>query len=250
LEVPLLLDRLRAQHPDADLYVLPEYTFQDPVPQRVKDWCRRNKTHLLVGGKEPVASEQFFNTAYVIGPGGDVVFQQAKAQPIQFFKDGLPAKQQVVWNSPWGRLGICICYDLSYTHLVDKLVRQGAQGVLTPTMDVEDWGRYQHRLHARVAPMRAAEYGVPIFRVASSGVSQIVSRTGKTIQTKEFPGNGEMIAGVLHLGPSARLPFDRWLVWPSVLIAAYVAALGFWLALWDRKKRQVEPEPELEIAVQ
>jgi apolipoprotein N-acyltransferase len=31
LEVPAALDRLRAQYPAADLYVLPEYTFQDPV---------------------------------------------------------------------------------------------------------------------------------------------------------------------------------------------------------------------------
>ena len=43
---------------------------------------------------EPAGGEQFFNTAYVIGPDGEVAFTQVKAQPIQFFQDGLPARQQ------------------------------------------------------------------------------------------------------------------------------------------------------------
>jgi apolipoprotein N-acyltransferase len=246
LEVPQLLDRLRAEHPDANLYVLPEYTFDDPVPKQVKEWCRRNQKYLLVGGKEPLVGGKFFNMAYMIGPTGEVVFQQAKAQPIQFFKDGLPAARQQVWNSAWGKLGICICYDLSYTHLNDKLARQGAQAILAPTMDVEDWGRYQHQLHARIAPMRAAEYRIPIFRLASSGVSQILSSSGEIIQTKQFPGNGEMLAGALQLGSPARLPLDRWLVWPAVIVTAFIAAWGFWLALWDRKRpsaeRNIPPE--------
>ena len=62
-------------------------------------------------------------------------------------------------------IGICICYDLSYRRVTDPLIRMGAQALIVPTMDVADWGRRQHELHARVAPVRAAEYGVPIFRL-------------------------------------------------------------------------------------
>jgi apolipoprotein N-acyltransferase len=103
-------------------------------------------------------------------------------------------------------------------------------------MDVEDWGRYQHRLHARIGPMRAAEYRIPVFRVASSGISQIVSSRGRAIETKQFPGSSEVLSGVLSLGSPARLPIDRWLVWPAVLVTGAVAAWAFWLALWERKK--------------
>ena len=95
---------------------------------------------------------------------------QERAHPV--FKDGLPAPEQKVWDSPWGKIGICICYDLSYTRVTDALVRQGAQMLIVPTMDVETWGQHQHELHARIAPVRAAEYGILIFRVASSGISQ------------------------------------------------------------------------------
>ena len=63
---------------------------------------------------------------------------------------------------------------------------QGAQLLIVPTMDVEEWGRHQHELHARVAPVRAAEYGIPIFRLASSGISQAVTGGGHVIAQNLF----------------------------------------------------------------
>ena len=153
----------------------------------------------------------FFNSAFVVGSNGEGVFQQAKSVPIQFFKDGLPASEQKVWNSPWGKIGICICYDLSYTRVTDELVRQGAQLLIVPTMDVEFWGRHQHELHARVAPVRAAEYGIPIFRVASSGISQAVTGSGQVVAQTRMPGNGDILAAKLRLPIRDSLPLDRWL---------------------------------------
>jgi apolipoprotein N-acyltransferase len=220
------LDRLAEEFPNADLHVLSEYTFGGAVPASVTNWCRSNRKYLVAGGKDYIdASEtQFRNTAFVIGPDGDRVFSQVKAVPIQFFKDGLPADQQTVWDSPWGKLGVCVCYDLSYTRVTDELIRQGAQGIIVPTMDVEDWGERQHVLHARVAPIRAAEHGVPIFRLCSSGISQAVDARGKVLATAAFPGQGELMGASFELPPQGRLPIDRWLVWPCVaMCAAFLA---------------------------
>ena len=178
-EIPAALDSLVARDTNADIVVLSEYTLDGPVPASLKDWCRANHRYLVVGGKDPAPDNNFYDTAFVVGPDGEIVFKQAKSVPIQFFKDGLPAVEQKVWDSPWGKIGFCICYDLSYTRVVDRLVREGAQLLIVPTMDVSDWGRHQHELHARVAPVRAAEYGIPIFRVASSGISQAVTHRGK-----------------------------------------------------------------------
>ena len=85
-----------------------------------------------------LGTTNFYDTAFVVGTNGEVVFKQVKSVPIQFFKDGLPAKEQTVWNSPWGKIGFCVCYDLSYTRVTDELVRQGAQLLIVPTMDVEN----------------------------------------------------------------------------------------------------------------
>ncbi len=210
-EVLLRLNEMVRKHPEAELLLLSEYTFTEPIPEKVKTWCHTQHKYLIAGGKDPAGTNNFYNTAFVVSPQGEVVFKQVKSVPIQFFKDGLPAPEVKVWDSPWGKLGICICYDLSYSRVTDKLVRQGAQGLIVPTMDVVDWGRAQHQLHSRVAPVRAREYGLPIIRVASSGISQMVDRRGQVYASAPFDADGAQIAGRLELSVRGHLPIDRWL---------------------------------------
>jgi len=208
----------------------------------LKNWCREHGRFLVVGGKDHLGGDEYYNTAYVVGTNGEVVFQQAKCVPIQFFKDGHPAKEQQVWESPWGKIGLCICYDLSYTRVTDELVRQGAQLLIVPTMDVEYWGRAQHELHARVAPVRAAEYGIPIFRVASSGISQAITGNGEIIAKTSMLGVGDIFAATLPLPEHGTLPLDRYLALPCVLITAGIMILLYWQA--TKKSRQNDALPK------
>jgi len=237
------LNRAHTQFTNAQLFMLSEYTFQSPPPQSVRDWCATNRVYLVVGGTEP-HGETFYNTAYVIGTNGTIVHQQVKSVPIQFFKDGLPAPERKVWDSPWGKLGVLTCYDLSYTRVVDDFVRQGAVGLLNPTMDVAAWGAQQHNLHARVAPVRAAEYDIPIFRVASSGISQIVFRDGSVIasapfQDRDYSGEGEIIGGQFWLSRKTELPPDRWFAPLCVLITCFALLASLIPA---RKKASADSE--------
>jgi apolipoprotein N-acyltransferase len=235
-EVRLELNKLLKKAPQAQLLVLSEYTFLDTIPDSIKNWCREHQRYLIVGGKDPAPNGDFYDTAFVIGPTGEVVFLQGKSVPIQFFKDGLPAREQRLWESPWGRLGLCVCYDLSYTQVTDELVRLGAQGIIVPTMDVADWGRRQHELHARVAPVRAAEYGIPIFRIASSGISQLVDRSGRQVARADFPGEGETIEGMMQLGRAGSRPVDRWLA-PTCTWFTAVTCLRLLSSKWRQSKR-------------
>lgn len=223
-----------------DLVVLCEYALDGEPSEALKQWCRTNQKFLIVGGKDKAPGDNFYDTAFVVSTNGEVVFKQVKSVPIQFFKDGLPAPEQKLWDSPWGKIGICICYDLSYTRVTDELVRQGAQMLIVPTMDIIEWGRHQHKLHARVAPVRAAEYGLPIFRVASSGISQGVTRTGRVAKSAGFPGDGEIIifgTGVARNGGTR--PLDRWFAPVCVGVTAiFIGWLGF--GRWRRKKSDAE----------
>jgi hypothetical protein len=233
------LNQARAKFPDTQLFMLSEYTFQNPVPQAVRDWCASNQVYLVAGGKEPLGDTNFYNMAYVIGTNVAIVHQQAKSVPIQFFQDGLPAAERKVWDSPWGRIGILTCYDLSYTRVVDDFVRQGAIALLNPTMDVAEWGEAEHKLHARVVPIRAAEYGIPIFRVASSGISQLVSHTGRVIAMAPFRGEGDIISGQLALNAKPRRPLDR-------LFAPFcvgITALALAASLIPLRKRNQSTSP-------
>ncbi len=233
--IPKLLDQALAKNTNAQIFVLSEYTLDGPVPDALKNWCREHSRFLVVGGKDPAGTNHFYDTAFVVGTNGDIVFKQGKRVPIQFFRDGLPAPAQRVWNSPWGKIGFCICYDLSYTRVTDELVRQGAQLLIVPTMDVMEWSRHEHELHARVAPVRAAEYGLPIFRLASSGISQAVAADGQVIAEAPMPGTGAMLAAQLRLPARGSLPPDRYFAPVCVGITGIVTAMLLFFA-WKAPK--------------
>ena len=231
------LGQLDRQFPKTDIFVLSEYTFDGPVPERIKSWCHQHQRYLIAGGEDPAPNGDYYNTVFVIGTNGEVVFKQAKSVPIQFFKDGLPAPEQKLWESPWGKIGICICYDLSYTRVTDQLIRLGAQAIIVPTMDVSEWGRHEHELHARIAPVRAAEYGIPIFRLASSGFSQSVDGMGTVRTSAPFPGVIATIKDTLIFRDPGSLPLDRVIAPTSVLVTA--TTIGCLAFTWLRRKKRL-----------
>ena len=219
------LDQSLLKHPATQLFVFSEYSFPGPPPPEITEWARIHGRYVITCGADIVPGatfDKYYNTAFVIGSDGSVVHRQVKAVPIQFMDDGLPAPRQAVWPSPWGKLGICICYDMNYTTVTDELVRQGARALVIPAMDRENWGAAEHVLSARLGATRAAEYGLPVFRLASSGISQIIQGDGTIAAAGEFPGQGDTVAGELKLGSPGHLPLDRWLAWPCVVVAGIV----------------------------
>ena len=222
------LDGTLAKFPGADVFVLSEYTFHRPVPDSIKTWCRKHRKFLVIGAEDPAPPSDYYDTAFVVDTNGAIVFSQAKSVPIQFMKDGLPARSQQLWGSPWGKIGLAVCYDASYSRVTDELIRQGAQALIFPTMDIADWGAAQHRLHGRVAPMRAAEYAVPVLRLCSSGISQFIDGTGHIVSSAPFPGDKAMLAAEIALPGHGRMPPDRL---PARLSVAVVAALIGWLGV-------------------
>ncbi len=241
LEALEALKLLRAKQPEAQVLVLSELAFDGLVTSRVRKWCEQEEIHLVAGGKDPVSADGkvFYNSVFVIGPDGNVLHKQAKTIPIQLMADGLPAPKQKLWDSPWGRLGFCICYDKSFTSVTDELVRLGAQAIIVPTADEIEWGAYEHRLHARIAPVRAAEHRLPVLRVASSGISQLIERDGRITATAPFPGDLAMLNGTLKVGETGRIPPDRWL---GRLCAGTSWALLGWVAVLIYRGRK-QPSP-------
>jgi apolipoprotein N-acyltransferase len=260
------LNQAKNLYPDTELFFLNEYSFDEGIPQMFKDWCRENNTYLLAGTTETINDpsfqtskkkslhaklkhKPFYNMAMVVGPTGEVVFKQAKVMPIQFFNDGVPAASQKLWESPWGNLGICICYDLSYTKITDELVRQGAQAILIPTMDVEFWGERQHKLHGRIAPTRASEYGIPIYRVCSSGISQFVNKQGLVLQEGSYPGQGDILSAQINLQNPGSRPLDRFLTYPAIFTSLIAFLYSFILFYKKKKTRKSENDLDARTAI-
>lgn len=142
------------------------------------------------GGGRPHA---VYNTAFLFGPGGEIVATADKVNLIPLESEGLlltPGAREalVPWHTPLGALGPVICADAWDAELVAGLVEQGAELLLCPSANPEPWTEAMRQdrlqgLHARVAEL--AVPGVECFGVGAiaelgfEGRSWIIAPDGR-----------------------------------------------------------------------
>jgi len=227
-----LLRNTRAElTPDTRLVVWPEYA-QAAYPLENKlllkdltDAARETHSTFVFGTQEHAPAgtpcdwlrrrgmpDLYYNTALVLSPKGEILGKYYKTHPIQFFADGVPGRSFHTIPSPVGRLGIAICYDFDYASTALNLVRNGAEVLVVPTMDASGWGETQHQQHTRIAQARAAEVSRYTLRATSSGISQILTPTGRPLVSIPIDESG---AAVASFSPRTQLtPYVRftWLL--------------------------------------
>lgn len=98
----------------------------------------------LAAGSIPEVDEEgrVYNTAYVFDRGGRQIAKHRKMHLFdinvtggQYFKesDTLTAGDQVtVFDSEFGKMGICICFDIRFPELSRLMAQEGAQIILIP----------------------------------------------------------------------------------------------------------------------
>jgi predicted amidohydrolase len=157
----------------ADLLVLPEYASLDAIPtpaadlaaelagacalhDRILDTMRAAALRhgvWLLGGSLPHrrADGSSVNHAPLIAPDGRVGFQD-KSTMTRFEAElwGVqPGAAPGVFETPWGRIGVCICYDAEFPPLARAQVAAGAWLLLVPTCTDTLAGFNRVRLSAR-----------------------------------------------------------------------------------------------------
>ncbi len=157
----------------AELLVLPEYACVEasagPRPDlgeeliRICDACeaileamrRAAARHgvWLVGGSLPMrdAGGRIRNRAPLIAPDGRIAFQDKRV--MTRFEAELwgiyPGDPPRVFETPWGRIGIAICYDVEFPPLVRAQAEAGAWLVVVPSCTDTMAGFNRVRLSAR-----------------------------------------------------------------------------------------------------
>ncbi len=140
------------QTAEADLVVLPECALQgygydlpleaaaiaQPVPgpatERVAEVCRAEGRHAVFGLIERVG-DRYYNSAVLVGPEGVVGTYRKMHLPFMGVDRfawpgdlGFP-----VFDTPLGKIGILICFDLSFPEAARALKLAGAQIICVPT---------------------------------------------------------------------------------------------------------------------
>ncbi|MTJ83383.1 MAG: carbon-nitrogen hydrolase family protein [Telmatospirillum sp.] len=116
------------------------------------------------------------NRTYFLDPRGDVVASYDKIHMFDVDLDGgesyresstfHPGRTAVVTGTPWGRLGLSICYDLRFPHLYRSLAKAGADFLAVPAAFTRTTGRAHWHVLLRA---RAIETGCFVFAPAQCG---------------------------------------------------------------------------------
>lgn len=185
-----------------------------PIVSRMRDIARRLGVYLLAGSvPEKIPGERrIHNTSVLLAPDGSVA---AVYRKIHLFDVDIPGKARfeesrlvapggevVVADTPFGRLGLSICYDLRFPELYRRLALRGAQVLLVPSAFTPYTGRFHWLplLRARaienlcwvVAPAQTGRHN-PVRR--TYGRTAIVDPWGRVVAMRER-GAGLVLAGI------------------------------------------------------
>jgi predicted amidohydrolase len=150
------LEQEVAKASGVDLLVMPEYAPLEMAVQRVPDVgaelraacaasaeavdraravAMRHGAWLVPGTMPFMLDDRIINRAPLISPDGKVAYQDKhvmtrfEAELWRIDAGGPPS----VFDTPWGRIGISICYDLEFPALVRAQVEAGAWLILAPS---------------------------------------------------------------------------------------------------------------------
>lgn len=135
------------------------------------------KTWILIGSiMIRVSEEQAANRSLLINGNGEIVARYDKihmfdvdvgdGQSYRESKLYRPGEQAVMAETPWGPVGLTICYDLRFPYLYRTLAHQGALFITVPSAFTRVTGEAHWHVLLRA---RAIENGCYIFAPAQTG---------------------------------------------------------------------------------
>jgi predicted amidohydrolase len=130
---------------DKRQYVKEAETLRGVVVESLCEWAAEQDLWIL-GGSVALKTKKpgkLTNTSLLISPDGEIV---ARYDKIHLFDVNLsgdqkyeeseliePGNKPVVADTPWGKVGLSICYDLRFPELYRKLSSKGAQILFVPS---------------------------------------------------------------------------------------------------------------------
>ncbi len=116
-----------------------------PTCERFAALARRLGIHLLLGSfnEAAAAAGRCYNTSVLFAPDGAVLATYRKihlfdvdvSDELRFFESAtvVPGDETAVVETPLGRLGLSICYDLRFPELYRRLTAAGAELLAVPS---------------------------------------------------------------------------------------------------------------------
>lgn len=194
---------LKAAKEKPDLIVFPLYNFPgDPLrePQFFTTLAQETGSHILMATYIPEKPEGdilegFYNAAILFSPDGKIAgeYNAIQAPPFRriFEKTG---KEYKVLETPFGKLGILLCYEDTNPRIANLAVQKGADILIALSNPGHFTSTHLPYYHLMQDRLRAIESRKPVVRVSANGYSAYVDSKGRLLQRSEL--NQEKILSV------------------------------------------------------
>jgi len=184
-----------------------------PILDRCRGWASETGTELVLGGHHEIGEPgKSYNTCVHIGSSGELLATYRKIHLFDVqLSDGTELKESartlagdhaVVTDTPFGKLGLTICYDVRFPYLFQALVDLGAIAISVPSAFTATTGaaHWHTLLRARAIETQCyvlapAQHGQHNPKRRSYGHSLIVDPWGEVIAERAH-GDGVVLADI------------------------------------------------------
>jgi len=226
-----------------DVYVWPENALQDSPAKEsnhpVIDFARSNHAEIWTGAlfqdDRQAKSGTHRNAAFRVDAKGQLDTRYDKTLLIPFgeyvpFKDVVPGLDQIrlpgnfeagdgpkFLSSNLANISFLICYEAIKSAYVRTGIKEDTEILVNVSGDARSGDHSEQSQHMMLVAMQAAQYGVPLVRATSIGISAFVDARGMiTAQTRPFERGG-LVQKIRPLRvPSLYAQFGDWFAWACV----------------------------------
>ena len=198
-----------------DLIVWPEtaapfyFLYNKKLTSLLKNGIQNFESNFLIGAPSFIIKKNktidYFNSAYLLGPDGEVHGKYNKAHLVPFGEyvpmkkflpfvgkmvegigDFVPGQKGTIIRQGKLGLGVLICYEIIFTDLAREMIRNNADLLVNITNDAW-YGRssapYQH---FSMAVFRAVENRRSLVRSANTGISGFIDPAGRIMEQTDI----------------------------------------------------------------
>ena len=194
---------------EPDIIILPETALRGEVfafegnsyMKQLKQILAEHEIYLLTGTFYK-SDQKVYNSVFLLSPSGEKLGSYSKIHLVPFgeyvpitrhlpnfiqlptgFEPGKSIDLFPIPHTENRQMGIVICFESVFPDLFRKFVKKGASVMGILTNDAWFDGTSAPEQHLAMAPLRAVENRVAVFRCANGGISCIIDALGRTITT-------------------------------------------------------------------
>jgi len=215
--------------------------------------ARRLSTTLLAGVTTPGSPTTFHNFVVAYGPDGRLLGRVEKVHRVPFGEyvparsliahfatlSGVPADAIVgtrpeVLQTPAGRLGVLISFEVFFADRSGDAVAHGATLLVVPTNTTSYPSSQMPAQELAAAKLQAVMRGRDLVQASPTGYSALIDNHGQVLERSQLSQHA-VLSGVVSLRKGAT-PFSRIGSWPSLAIAAACLVAGQLRARLPRRR--------------